>query len=286
MPRDSHDRKQAELFRPEETTAGVILPEIPGSIAFPIHTRNKAALVAEYLKLFQQVTHHGTYIDGFAGPQAPGDAESWSAHLVLDLEPLWLRHFFLYDVDAEKYAALMALRDAHPDKDVTVRLGDFNLLVDELLASNVIGAREATFSLLDQRTFECQWATVQKLARHKPAPYKIELFYFLAHGWLDRAVRGVTRNVDQLDRWWGGPGWQEFMEHRSGDRPMLFAERFQRELGYAFARAFPIYNAEEGGRTMYYMIHASDHAEAPRFMARAYQDVVRQARPLPQIEIF
>jgi hypothetical protein len=33
------------------------------------------------------------------------------------------------------------------------------------------------------------------------------------------------------------------------------------------------------------MIHASDHQEAPRFMIRAYEEVVRRSPPLPQIDL-
>lgn len=35
----------------------------------PIWTENKAKLIERYLYYFVLVTHHGTYIDGFAGPQ-------------------------------------------------------------------------------------------------------------------------------------------------------------------------------------------------------------------------
>ena len=69
--------------------------------------------------------------------------------------------------------------------DVQTYAGDFNERVADILATR--GEREATFCLLDQRTFECQWATVQLLASHK-AKKKIELFYLLADAWLGRAL--------------------------------------------------------------------------------------------------
>lgn len=204
---------------------------------------------------------------------------------MLELEPLWLRHFFLCDIDEEKFGLLERLRLDHPDKDIVVEHADFNVAVDALLASGRITESVATFCLLDQRTFECEWATVQKLARHKHAR-KIELFYFLANWWLDRAIGGTTRNRDQIRRWWGGDGWEAFMERSRGDRPVVFAERFRRELGYAFVNPFPIYDSQEGGRAMYYMIHASDHAAAPRFMATAYAEVVRRFPRPPEPSLF
>jgi hypothetical protein len=79
--------------------------------------------------------------------------------------------------------------------------GDFNERVFDILNSNVITPRMATFSLIDQFTAECHWSTVQALARHKETSPKIELFYFLASGWLDRALAGFTCNVDVPERW-------------------------------------------------------------------------------------
>ena len=266
------------MFSDEESRAGVFVPMLKGYFEEPVHTRRKAELVAEYVRLFQHVTHHGTYIDGFAGPQAPEDVQSWAARLVLELEPPWLRHFYLYDADAERYEDLEDLRAAFPEREIIVEQGDFNVEVDKLLGSGVIGEREATFCLLDQRTFECQWSTVEKLAHHKRG-YKIELFYFLAHGWMERAVKGTTLHKDTIDRWWGGTNWKQFMQGYRGERQFRFAERFVTELGYRFAQPFPIYSADHQGATMYYMILASDHPEAPKFMARAYQEVIKRALP-------
>ena len=60
-----------------------------------IWTKNKARLVERYLYYFLFITHHGTYIDGFAGQQDPGKPDSWTAKRVVELEPRWLRHLFL-----------------------------------------------------------------------------------------------------------------------------------------------------------------------------------------------
>jgi hypothetical protein len=55
----------------------------------------------------------------------------------------------------------------------------------------------------------------------------------------------------------------------------LVRDRFENELGYRFAAAYPIYDKEKGNRVMYYMIHASDHEEAPTLMIRAHHKAVR-----------
>ena len=38
-----------------------------------------------------------------------------------------------------------------------------------------------------------------------------ELLYFLASGWLDRSLRGTTKNIDVIERWWDattGRNWR------------------------------------------------------------------------------
>ncbi len=54
----------------------------------PVWTDNKAKFIMSYLRYFVLLTKHGTYIDGFAGPQEEADdADSWTAKLVLESQP-------------------------------------------------------------------------------------------------------------------------------------------------------------------------------------------------------
>lgn len=59
-----------------------------------IWTENKSHFIEQYLKYFVQVTKHGAYIDGFAGPQSFDHLDAWTAARVLASEPKWLRKFF------------------------------------------------------------------------------------------------------------------------------------------------------------------------------------------------
>jgi three-Cys-motif partner protein len=144
----------------------------------PIWTESKAKLIERYLYYFVQITYHGTYIDAFAGPQESDKPEMWAAKLVLESEPRWLRNFYLFDSDAAQVQRLKSLRDSQPpprkDKKESQRLieiypGDFNQNIDKMLADYPIREREATFCLLDQRTFECDWKSVETIANHKRA---------------------------------------------------------------------------------------------------------------------
>ena len=258
----------------------------------PLWTKNKAKLIVRYLYYFVWVTKHGTYIDGFAGPQNKDREESWAAKLVLEDEPRWLRHFFLFDVKSKQAKLLEELRDTQPPpnpeynekkRDIQVKRGDFNVLVKDLLRSGQIGPNEATFCLLDQRTFECHWDTLKALAAYKTSGHKIELFYFLPNYWLNRAF---SRQQDKqvIERWWGRSDWAKLPKMRTRERADLFTRRIEEELGYKSAYAWPIYRDSHGGRVMYHMIHATDHDKAPRLMATAYHSAVRTKESLKAFE--
>lgn len=272
------------------------IPETDGSrvkvyAERPIWTEHKAKLIERYLYYFVFITHHGTYIDGFAGPQESEMPEMWAAKLVLESQPRWLQRFYLCELNAGSFAALEALRAAQaprdkkkkePKRSVNLYRGDFNVQVDAILAGDNIPPKQAAFALLDQRTFECQWATVEKLARHK-APHKIELFYFLPAHWFERAF-SETQDKTKIERWWGKSDWMQLPAMGDMVRADQLCLRFKRELGYQHAHAWPIYSREDGeGRIKYHMVHATDHDEAPKLMNRAYARALQIKEPPEQL---
>ena len=255
----------------------------------PVWTENKARLISQYLYLFVQITKHGTYIDGFAGPQNPDCPDSWAAKLVLESEPRWLRHFYFYDIDRKKVDYLRALKKEQPEiQGRTVHVsppGDFNVLVKDLLDSGAIREKEATFCLLDQRTFQCKWSTLKALAQYKSSSHKIELFYFLAAKWFDRAWAAVGNNETRKE-WWGRSDLDQLMGLKNNDRAQFLGDRIKDELGYASVKPWPIFQRYGGGATMYYMIHATDHPAAPMLMSRAYRQAVSPQPPRKQLGLF
>jgi len=246
-----------------------------------------------YLRYFVFITKHGTYIDGFAGPQEECETESWSAKLVLESEPRWIRHFHLCDRKASQVARLQALKAAQPARDadgrkiardINIYRGDFNNKIEKILAESQITDKEATFCLLDQRTFECDWATVEKLARFKKSGNKIELFYFLANSWIDRALSG-QKDLDRLAKWWGREDYTLLRNMSPQKRRDALVSRFKTELNYASVKPWPIYERATRGKVMYYMIHATDHAEAPTQMSRAYRNTLSPLETIRQLEL-
>ena len=243
-------------------------------------TRNKAQLIAKYLREFVYVTRHGTYVDVFAGRQSDQVDASWSVEEVIDkqLDSFHLRHYWLFEKDPTKVAALEALRDAHPELDVVVNPPcDSNRAVPAALPVGQLGEKEATFCLIDQRTTECEWSTVRHLASMKPGRYKPELFYFLAQGWFNRALKSRTTDdaLAATDRWWGNEQWRSLLELSAMERAEVMASRFREELGYKTAVPWPIYDREGGSTVMFHMIHATDHDRAPRLMNSAYEWAVK-----------
>lgn len=257
----------------------------------PIWTEHKANLIARYLYYFVLITKHGTYIDGFSGPQESDKHEMWAAKLVIESYPRWLRNFFLCELDSSKIEAIQAMWDSQPvrnkkrsepKRNIEIFDGDFNTEIAKILPK--ISEKEATFCLLDQRTFECQWSTVEAIAAHKMENHKIELFYFLPIKWLQRAM-AAQQDHSPIDKWWGKNDWNSL---RSANRDAIkdaFCDRFK-ALGYKSVLPWPIWEREDGaGSIMYYMIHATDHPSAPGLMSRAYRTAVTDKEPYEQLAL-
>jgi len=296
MSEQEHDlSRQPRLFDLEEGSTQEPAPPEPAMrpIQTPVWTDNKARLIMHYLHYFVLLTKHGTYIDGFSGPQSECDTDSWAAKLVLASEPRWIRHFHLCDEKASQIVRLTELSDCQPTHDsknrklnrkIHLYQGDFNIKVDDVLGGGTISEKEATFCLLDQRTFECEWKSIEKLAAYKRSGNKIELFYFLANGWLERAL-AAQKDLDVLARWWGRDDWTRLRQMSRDERRDEIVTRFKKELGYKSVKAWPIFERENGGAIMYYMIHATDHPEAPKFMSRAYRRAVLPLEPIEQLSL-
>ena len=235
-------------------------------------TAEKAALIDEYIHLFLLVTKHGVYVDLFAGPQRVDAPESWSVRRVLERRTEGnpsIGHFAVCDKNRKQVERLRELGSDHPS--FRVYEGDANEEIQTILDEAPIGPKTACFCLMDQRTFECHWPTVQAVAQHKAEGRKIELFYFLAQGWLDRAQSKAS--PEKLRAWWGNGDYRDFLRLRSFERVNALCQRFRDELNYEHAIPFAIQQEGPSSRTMYYMVHASDHRRAAELMSQAYRRV-------------
>ena len=254
----------------------------------PVWTENKADLITKYLRYFVFITRHGTYIDAFAGPQSVGTKQSWTAKRVLASEPKWLRHFYLFDKSPEQVQLLHRLAAKNSPRDVHVYQGDSNRILRSELPVGSIRESEATFCLLDQRTFQCEWQLCEHVSQLRPGSRKVEQFYFLANWWMARALSGITTSEGEqrVRAWFGRDDWKTLGNLTSLERAEIFADKFKTELGYRSAKPWPIYRRDVAtGGVMYYMIHATDHDEAPRLMYRAYCKAVDLPESVDQLRL-
>ncbi|MDE0131848.1 MAG: three-Cys-motif partner protein TcmP [bacterium] len=274
-----------QLFKPEPEKTGEILYK---PLERPVWSENKAALIAQYLQYFVYITRNGTYIDAFAGPQTEASDQAWTVKKVLETEPKWFRHFYLFDKSPEQVKKLNTLADEHSDRQIQVHKGDSNQMLRSVLPVESIREGEATFCLLDQRTFQCEWQLCKHVSQIRPGSRKVEQFYFLATGWLSRALTATsTRGGEEtIAAWFGNEDWKELISMSSIERAEVFKGKFQEELGYRHVKWWPIYSEESGkGRVMYHMIHATDHDDAPKQMYRAYRKTVNSSESIDQLRL-
>ena len=232
----------------------------PPNIAAPLWTAYKSRLIDEYIHHFLMISKHGVYLDLFAGPQHETDLENWSVRRVLQrrTEGPAIRHYAVCDIDPAKTQRLRDVGKTHPS--FRVYDGDANERVHQMLKDARITSKTACFCLLDQRTAECHWATVEALARYKREGYKIEIFYFLAQAWLDRALASTTDKA-KLAAWWGNAGHDQFRGLQSIDRAFALCDRFRRRTRLQVRGT--VLDSREGRWVANHVLHDPRHGTIP-----------------------
>jgi hypothetical protein len=109
------------------------------------------------------------------------------------------------------------------------------------------------------------------------------MYYFLGTSWLDRSIAAI-RGKRKVDRWWGGAGWLKLKGLKPHERSEIMCRRFTSELNYRYSYGWPIMSRKNGGKTMYCMMHASDHDDAPKLMARAFRFATGSVSPEDQLK--
>lgn len=280
--KDTNNADDITLFDLEEFLSSK--PKDKERLESHLWTHQKADLIKRYLWQFLSVTKNGVYIDAFAGPQKiESKDKSWAAKQVLDMRSQYLDRACLFEMDESKMPFLNGLVDQYhkgwtrlSDLQVEAFCGDSNIEVPAYLKRTpIVRPNKAAFALLDQRTHECTWSLVECLANHKQRGNKIEIFYFLAQGWMNRSVKSAKTDekLDEIRMWWGSDDYEDFINLSSFERAEVMQSRFLNELGYNFAHAFPMRKRGKEGQVMFWLIHASDHPRANPLMASAYRSI-------------
>lgn len=278
----SHPHDPRDTFIPGFDDIETRVPEEKfAQLDGPIWTRRKALLIQIYLQLFVYITKRGTYIDAFAGPQEEHrESNTWAARRIWESNPGSKRRrihrleLFEKSPKSVQYLREMLAGTPADKREIFLAQGDSNIELPKRL--NDAPVKGAAFCLLDQRSDECDWETVKAVASHKADPTKIELFYFVMAGWLDRyrAGLGDANREKKLLKWWGHEDFSDLEKAAPERAAELFAKRFKKELGYKYSHAYPIFDnvsPSQKGNVKFYMIHASDHPDARKLMSRSYK---------------
>ena len=199
-PNDGELFDTSEFALTEDEQGHAWRGDLGGSVA----TERKSLLIEDYLRLFVIITKGGNYIDAFAGPQNEKRLDHWAARRVWKANPgrkrRRIKRFELFELNSGSVAALenMVEETDSDGREIRIHPTDCNQGISKLLEKGDL--KGPTFCLLDQRTTECRWSTVQALAGYGPGKHKIELFYFLMAGWKDRSLKNL-KDSSEIRTW-------------------------------------------------------------------------------------
>lgn len=254
----------------------------------------KLDIVREYASAYSrilaaQVGLYHVYIDGFAGAgehlsKATSDVIPGSPRVVLGIAPPF-REFFFVDMDGDKVEHLKRL--AGDRSDVHLHHGDCNrVLLDEVFPRVRYEDYRRGLCLLDPYGLDLEWAVIREAGRLRT----IDLF-------LNFPIMDANRNVlwrdptnvseaqaARLTRFWGDESWRDAV-YRPSRQGNLFQKTVEKagndEVVQAFCRRLldvagfknvpkPIPMRNDQGRTVYYLIFASQKAVANQIVRQIF----------------
>ncbi|MGN7868376.1 hypothetical protein [Paracoccus sp. 22332] len=98
-------------------------------------------------------------------------------------------------------------------------------------------------------------------------------------------TRTKASSIEALNLWWGNSSWEALANLTQMETVRVLVNRFKSELGYKHVVPYPIPLRLNRRRISYHLIHASDHDEAPRLMAAAFNDRVNAQEHAGQISL-
>ncbi len=248
----------------------------------------------------------GTYIDGFAGRgRADIEGEDRPGSAALAIESRAFKSLLLYELPKTAKALATYIEQNHKKaaSRCLVRPGDCNRRIPEDLEAGLVPKDKPCFAFLDPNSTQLSWDTVVALAHYKaggapPRECKVELWIlFNTHQALMRLMPRnpgpdypTSPQAATLDRVMGArEAWWDLYQAEAGAGLYAgrYAQRLEQELGYGAARTQRILDPHTKA-PQYYMIHASDHLAAHKFMYWAENATARdrsEAVRLPGIGV-
>ena len=260
-------------------------------------TLDKLEILGRYFKVYRRVAGSGTFLDAFAGEGVAAISGSLvPSSTLIALESGAFRRLISIELKPELADRLRQETAKHPKgANCTVLTGDCNLtIVGKVLPEGLIAKERPCFAFLDPDSTQLSWSTVEALAAFKTSSgdqrsCKIELWIlFNEHQAIRRLWPRDKSNLPQhasvLDRVMGSrSSWIDLWTEGRG--PQWLVRRYcdqLTDLGYTHVHMQKIVDPASG-RQQYWMIHATDHDAAVRFMkwAKRKSGFVMHNEPLP-----
>ncbi|WP_158680074.1 three-Cys-motif partner protein TcmP [Deinococcus sp. NW-56] len=193
-----------------------------------VWTAGKLDFLERYLPAFQlackqfwptesEPEHSNTYyVDGFSGPgtnQIGSSVRRGSPLIAASVNPPFRKAYFVEKM-VQPYRQLVENLQTPELSDrsdrIEVTRGDFNALVDQILASRRPGL--PTFFFLDPEGLELEWSTVEKIGRAGRA----DLFILISAGGVTRCA-GSPPTHGSVTRFYGHEDWRPIADHMDPD---------------------------------------------------------------------
>lgn len=257
-----------------------------------IWTRGKLQILERYLRAFataSKAARERVYLDLFAGQEEnvdrqTGEPIAGSARIALQVDdpPFTRAHFFERPANAARLAE--QLRREFPGRIIVMHSGDCNETITEALRRLRDARAAPTFAFIDPNGPDCRWETLVQLADHRRHERtKVEMWLLLPVALFIRTLPTdgtVVRPGDaaRITAMYGADEWRHIYEARLTGRVEpadareayvnLMRWRLERELGYRWTHALEVRN--QGGRSLYHMVFATDHPAGTTIMSHIY----------------
>jgi three-Cys-motif partner protein len=262
-------------------------------------TQIKLDALEDYLSAFTKASQsaRGTvYLDLFAGAfsnkdRLTGAPIMGSPYRALSVAPPFSR-VYGFELQEKTAAQLKAkLREAFPDRDITITPGDCNITTPQVLRSmETYWRKKPTFAMIDQFMAEVHWDTIRALARHRlrSAPTrpvrKSELWLYFGDSFIPRGLGSKAPGeaeaiAARVDRMYGNAKWRMIKQARDNrlitgrtlKAELVNLMRWQREKDLGYAVTVPLEFINERGGKLYTVIFATDHPVGEKIMRHIFK---------------
>ena len=240
-------------------------------------------------------------MDLFAGPGRDRERETkevvdGSPLIAMSLYPGFRRFMF---VDLEEKCIKQLAHEAAKrgvDRLTNSIAGDCNLVIDDALKHVPLDG--ATFCFIDPAGADAHWATIAKIAEHKPKgqnrvelfilfPYDMAIVRFLARDESSEFMRRMG-SKERVDAVMPDAKWMGVYKARNRGKitPREARRRFAyiywmglKQLGYKHALSPRLMTTPEG-RPLYFLFFASDHEAGERIMSHVFRKERDETEPV------